>query len=1511
MKTKLISTFILICLLATTVVVGLGYPKEVKAQTTNIRGAENLPNVGFVGSATPGLPVTDIGAKIQKVSEMVWNALQKAWKVAGDIFYKNSLRYFLNKVAVDTATYIATGGAGQKPLFVTDWKKYFQQTADEAGGVFFEELTKKRKIKDGYCDSDTNVRCFSDSDCPRSLDNTPGMCMGASGTTWSGLGIDLCEPLTGQVKIDLTVYAQRIIKTQPPRCNWSTVMKNLSDVRNMELANLVDFSTYFRPGGSDLSALFMITSGGKTYMAERTEESKLVSAIEGSFKSVVNPITGAIKTPASMVDNAVNTAFEKSFSVTEGYTGSPVADAIGTFTNTLVSKYLESIFKKGFNPGAEGRAVADNFWTTGGVAAARLYFSELAEVNYIFDVGMQLEDLTVKGEGQFNNVIPNELAQAVEQKCTVGQAMGYYQQTADEYRPECLKLLGEGTDYFGFREDGAEPKVNEGIPYRSILVLRKFRIAPVGWELAAEYYQKYDDKSGRLTLKRLVQEFTNDKSPYYGLVDPEWVLTLPATRCVREGAGPDKNAQDPYCDTLLEDGKCPEGHLVYPFDRVDYCADYESCLKTDSKGRCLASNWGYCVAEKPIWKIKGDECLEKYYASCEEFSKASGGGTGAYLLNTVSGYTDEVCQKDNAGCRAYCTVNQAPFGSQDWQCVPGSEDNKKYLTSAATDCGAGSEGCSLVYASPNKDAKEIETALAAKATANAYGALNKNYIKLAPADYQCQDYTTLIAGFESEGACEGAGHVWREDINACVAGGTNLCRNFTKYCENTTLRDASGKIAPDYNVACKLYTPLVSKEPAVPAVIKPKVCANGSSSCANADVRQWNDECPAECLGFQTYHQSATLLESGRDENLIASSGTTCSEPGCDEFTNLDEVARGGEGIEYKSYLRLCMKPDEPGWKTYYTWVGTEQSGYQLKKWELKSGTDGGPYYLPGGVCTDLNEADCFEFLDLSKGQSNQVAYRRRYANTVSVSDNCHPYRRSRVGSDNASEQSDCQKTFGQWENGACFYQAIPEESIVCQASNKLCREYKPSQAYSSQKILESYFERKDTSGWSGNAAISSESVRRNDYSLKVSGQIEHALYTGDLSVNSGYVLEFLAKSAGGSVNVKASLTGGQTAVNSETIAVSANNWNYYRLKMPRENPSGLTAEEATNNKVIITASGVYLDNLVLKRLDSILLLRNSWETPGICNLPAAGSHLGCQTYREGSKNINLRSFNHLCFEDVANCEVVINAKNTKDTADDEKVYLVLNKSFNCSQPMAGCTRVGLISGDAKNSSQYNFSDKYKIIEPNNTLQICEKKEEFCEAYVDPNDKDYYFKDPAGKICEFKKVGSIYGWYQTGTDEFCKDAAVIEGYTAHCLGGRSVKSDNTCTTDADCTNLAYPESTGLCTTWVGRCNSAAAGCQEYQDPAEPEGCDKNLLNYRNGYCQTSGRQCYAAGKSSVGCTGDETCVVNSKEKGGQCNYYYYKNVEECGAGEVNPAKGCVGFKETGAGEAKYKSRGGE
>ncbi len=98
------------------------------------------------------------------------------------------------------------------------------------------------------------------------------------------------------------------------------------------------------------------------------------------------------------------------------------------------------------------------------------------------------------------------------------------------------------------------------------------------------------------------------------------------------------------------------------------------------------------------------------------------------------------------------------------------------------------------------------------------------------------------------------------------------------------------------------------------------------------------DSCPGTCVGYNTYVQQANAFNAKQAVNLIPATAKTCGAQavGCTAFTNLDKLSQGGEAIEYYSAMRKCIKPDASRCLPFYTWEGSDESGYQLKVYSLQ-----------------------------------------------------------------------------------------------------------------------------------------------------------------------------------------------------------------------------------------------------------------------------------------------------------------------------------------------------------------------------------------------------------------------------------------------------------------------------------------------------------------------------------------------------------------------------------------------
>ena len=273
--------------------------------------------------------------------------------------------------------------------------------------------------------------------------------------------------------------------------------------------------------------------------------------------------------------------------------------------------------------------------------------------------------------GPTNCVIEDKFRQAIENKVTVGDAI----------EQGHLNVNG----IFGFNSDGLEPSYKDtNYPYRSMIILRKFRILPVGWEVAAQYIKDNPNKiDGTKNLGDLVACYDNsdEYEGYYsdwckGLVDPNWVLKAPLNYCKREGYGPEIVSEQ-------ISGEGYDSELSISRDE-NYCADEQSCIKENNDGSCEI--YGYCTEEKRKWNFNADSC-DPNYNTCQTF-RTSDGKTVSYLENTLD---YGICNIDNVGCQKY-SISSAGYNS-DTDTVNWDGLDNMYFDKDVEECDVDSEGC--------------------------------------------------------------------------------------------------------------------------------------------------------------------------------------------------------------------------------------------------------------------------------------------------------------------------------------------------------------------------------------------------------------------------------------------------------------------------------------------------------------------------------------------------------------------------------------------------------------------------------------------------------------------------------------------------------------------------------------------------------------------------------------------------------------------------------------------------
>lgn len=558
--------------------------------------------------------IQDLGFKIKEF-------LTYAYEQGAAIAFKNAVKVFVSQIAYDTAVWIGSGDANQKPLlFTKDAGEYLADVGDAAAGEFLNTLFEGQ----GYINFD--VCAPIDVNAKLTLDLLIGV-------SFPNIGIQLPNGELPQVE-----------------CTLSDIVDNFQEASfNPDFAT--NISLIFIPSNNDFG-VYATAVGKANASVSQDEEQGFIDRSKNDFSAVSGKVSGYIATPSSAVEHQYFLSLDASSTPQTTYTGKLFADTLDLFTSTLISKLLERL-KNGliadFTTPDISVSLSGSGSTSGGVKAAEEKFLTFKEVpltrGSALDILSQLATCPDSGKEVTNCVIDEGFRSAIEQGKTVRQAL-------DEG-------LIDGTKPFGFGEAGAPIEgPDQGIPYRSTIVLKHYRIVPVGWQIAAEYIRDFGGGSS-VTLQDLVDAYdqcdSTTYSPFCKLVDPDWVLTSPAGICNLQAYGQN------ILSSRFEDDDglnyTPERSNVL---RAQSCVDDQSCLKEDSNGNCIA--YGYCTEERRIYNFVGDQCPEQY-SSCETYSDSNGDEV-SYLRNTINFNN---CDSSSVGCEWYCSVYNDI--NQDWQCA--------------------------------------------------------------------------------------------------------------------------------------------------------------------------------------------------------------------------------------------------------------------------------------------------------------------------------------------------------------------------------------------------------------------------------------------------------------------------------------------------------------------------------------------------------------------------------------------------------------------------------------------------------------------------------------------------------------------------------------------------------------------------------------------------------------------------------------------------------------------------
>ena len=1373
----------------------------------------------------------DIPQMIGNIWDKIKDAATWAYEHGAALAFRNAAKTFTQQLAYNAAVQLSSGGEGQLPLYeVRSFGDVLRDAGDNALGSGIEQLGK------GFT------------------------------------GFNVCDPSGINAPSFKLIIGTALFQEKKPlrpsqgcklsniRANWE---KTLNDPRERDKL-LSNFGVAFDPKQHNLGTALKIQENILRKESDAKETAKNEQLQTQGYLPITEPITNWIRTPAPKLKASDDLTTSQILAEPLVFTGDILADALGVFTNTFAARMMKRLQEGVVKQPSKLRSgkFGGNFGPAGGVEYAIQINSSISTPEF------KQEAVDIISE--FSNC-PQNPALAPPNACTIDAKFAQVLRLAHAGTPLTVQEAVDrgliGGNWVFRRERPRSERVPTAWYLSDLKKLRRARIIPVGWELAAEIVtgsdktlqqvmgtksQNYNDgfngtgpdgKCGALDSDPTSSDDTavlNDDTPQTrlatslcGLIDPNWVLKAPPAQCRMPAYGQQLE---------FEGGQ-----------RQQSCVDLQHCVAENSDGSCQA--WGYCTKEKNIWRFTGESC--EYpdgsgyspYATCQTFTSAEG-IQESYLTNSLVNYDDGACA-GAAGCRSYSSAftptstcqgggvgaNTGTICTATTTCTLGGtctpQDNLRYSEADAArlylkeaeryTCDAQTEGCHQFLR------------LAQASTANLPGTCAVNPSVICTNDSNCSsgacikpganpieqvtNYVSATAGASYQTYAKVATVNLREAppyLNCYDADATNdaaECKNYLQFCRVQ-------------EVGCELYTP-TDGSPGIPAV---------------ASV---TDTCPAECSGFNTYEQSGSFFEPTPKLSCVGGSNTgnscttdadctggTCSSPnanfipataqkcsaaqvGCEEFTNI----AAGERKEYYAELRQCVQPTDNLHHTYYTWVGSDLTGYQLKSWQLKAedvnqpasppivtSANPSPEFVdaqdcrPDAATFPTSDPDCKQFYD-----STGVVHYRFATKTVTASGSCTRYRATNV------LEADCLATSGTWEPStgtlACFYRAIPQEGKRCSAAAASCREYRGPTSDNVKLVfpVSTFGDREPgvnadatpLSGWGvtglgwseGTNSTESTSAFGHSFASGADRRVGKDV-SGQIFPSKQYILTFWAKHQNaGANNVFAQLfanTPPTQTLSFGSVQPINQEWQVFTFG-PVEIPSDVGVFRTSGQIVLIVgASGgnFYLDNVAFREVqDTFFVRKNTWVTPLSCQVP---DDLRCATYTDRSrKRYTLTGFSQLCRAEAVGCEALVDTRNSDSPRSttfptdnqpalssldldkaDQVLYRVYDAKKACSAATQACYRLGLpvlkVSGEVQ-----QWTDTFQRLDPDTFTQsggamnplspLCARAQDRCAEFKDASNVSHFFRNPGTQVCEYKQVDNLrgYDWYKKGTSELC------------------------------------------------------------------------------------------------------------------------------------------------------------
>ena len=513
--------------------------------------------------------------------------------------------------------------------------------------------------------------------------------------------INVCQPSSMMValKIGLGLPSGAGSKAgAEPSCDWMEMKKNWEEAYKESITNgkayLQGIQNMFDIGSNDLSVAFSLGVAQSSLMDFEAATREYDINLQEGYKPKQNVGGRYVELPGGGKATILKAQSDLSspwLTMTEDV----FINVLNTFTSILSKTLFDRGMAKlmevlgGGGGGMVGTSQLTNFYSVGSFGRAQSEAIMAPLLDMTFGPGQDIDLLSnlsscpdINNPGPMNCVINSNFVQAITDGLTVGEALQ-------------KNLLNPNARFGGSMYDVGFNIESGDISWRAMKILRKYRILPVGWELAAEKLTTLGNNE-RVTIGDVVgcySPFDGYETGYNqgwcrGLVDPNWPLKAPLSYCVKSGFG----GQIDYMDVMGTDQPASSTvgatlSSIILLRSSNYCADEQSCLKENNNGGCDV--YGYCVEDRRTWKFPSNGC-EPYFNTCQAFTNAEGENIG-FLSNTLD-YAH--CNADNSGCQAYC--NSYNWASSSYNCTAGGEENKYYLNGRVETCAESEDGCSEI-----------------------------------------------------------------------------------------------------------------------------------------------------------------------------------------------------------------------------------------------------------------------------------------------------------------------------------------------------------------------------------------------------------------------------------------------------------------------------------------------------------------------------------------------------------------------------------------------------------------------------------------------------------------------------------------------------------------------------------------------------------------------------------------------------------------------------------------------